>query len=52
MAYAAAQIGVCKRTAYSLVRRGILRTYKIGRARRCTDSAIAEAIRSLEAATP
>jgi excisionase family DNA binding protein len=51
MGYAAAQIGVCKRTAYDLVRRGILRTYKVGRARRCTDAAIADAIRRLEAAT-
>jgi excisionase family DNA binding protein len=52
ISYAAQQIGCCRRTADKLVKLGILRTYRVGRLRRCTDAAIAEAIKRLEAETP
>jgi excisionase family DNA binding protein len=51
MPYAAAKLGVSLPTAYKLAREGRLRTYQIGRARRCTDDAIAQCIALLEAET-
>jgi excisionase family DNA binding protein len=51
MAYAAAKLGVRLPTAYKLAHEGRLRTYQIGRARRCTEEAISDCIRRLEAET-
>lgn len=51
MAYAASKLGVSLPTVYRLVRDGRLRTYRIGRAQRCTDEAIRDCIARLEAET-
>lgn len=48
---AARAIGVCRSTAYALIRRGLLRTYRIGRARRTRDRWIHECIDRLAGAT-
>jgi excisionase family DNA binding protein len=47
--HAAAIIGVSLPTLYELIRADKLRTYKVGRAHRVTDEAIAECITRLEA---
>jgi excisionase family DNA binding protein len=49
--YAAAKLGISLPTAYKLIKQGYLRTYRIGRAHRCTDEAIATCIRTLESET-
>lgn len=46
---AAERIGVSLPTIYKLIHDGKLKTYKVGRARRVTDEAIAECIAALEA---
>lgn len=46
--FAAAKIRVSVPTVYRLIRQGYLRTYRVGRAHRCTDEAIADCIRTLE----
>ncbi len=46
--YAAARLGVSVPTTYKLIKQGYLRTYRIGRAHRCADDAIADCIRTLE----
>jgi excisionase family DNA binding protein len=46
--YASAKLGVSLPTTYKLIKQGYLRTYRIGRAHRCTDEAIADCIRTLE----
>ena len=51
MPYAAAKLGISLPSTYRLAREGRLRTYQIGRARRCTDEAISDCIRTLEAET-
>jgi excisionase family DNA binding protein len=51
MAYAAAKLRVSVPTAYRLAHEGHLRTYLVGRARRVSDQAIEDCIRSLEAQT-
>ena len=51
MSWAAAKLGVSLPITYRLVREGRLRTYQIGRARRCTDEAVSECIKTLEAET-
>jgi len=51
MPYAAAKLGVSLPIVYKLIKEGRLRSYRIGRAHRCSDDAIADCIRSLEAET-
>jgi excisionase family DNA binding protein len=50
--HAAARLGVTPPTIYALIAAGKLRAYKIGRATRITDEAIADYIRAAEAACP
>ncbi|NVZ10647.1 helix-turn-helix domain-containing protein [Allochromatium humboldtianum] len=45
---AAKTLGIAKSTAYKLISRGELRTFKIGRARRVTPDAIEDCIKRLE----
>ena len=49
--YGCAKLGLSRATFYNLVNSGRLRTYKVGKARRVSDAAIAECIALLEADT-
>lgn len=49
--YACAAIGVSRATIYKLINRGALRTYRVGRGRRISDTAIRECVEGLEAET-
>jgi excisionase family DNA binding protein len=51
MPYAAAKLGVSLPIVYRLVKDGRLRTYRIGRAHRCSDQAIQDCIHTLEQQT-
>lgn len=48
---AARALGVCRWTVYALIRRGKLRSYKVGRARRTRDSWIRDCIEQLTVVT-
>jgi excisionase family DNA binding protein len=49
--YACSKIGISRPTLYDLINSGKLRTYRVGRARRVSDDAISDCIKTLESDT-